>query len=71
MKQLISLSLAVFMLFSCKENAPYLFIDLSNAVTLGSPETLIEFDETHPVWLTLKDSTVFIIQVQTEFNMLA
>ncbi|MDR1896685.1 MAG: hypothetical protein LBR10_07845, partial [Prevotellaceae bacterium] len=40
-------------------------------VTLGSPETLIEFDETHPVWLTLKDSTVFIIQVQTEFNMLA
>ncbi|MDR1896686.1 MAG: TolB-like 6-bladed beta-propeller domain-containing protein [Prevotellaceae bacterium] len=71
MKQLISLSLAVFMLFSCKENAPYSFIDLSNTVTLGSPETLIEFDETHPVWLTLKDSTVFIIQVQTDYCMLA
>jgi hypothetical protein len=53
-----------------REQQP-VYIDLSNHTVLDSPETLIEFEDTHPVWLTLKDSTVFIIQVQTEFCMAA
>jgi hypothetical protein len=63
--------LLVSLLLSCgNEKEPeYTYIDLSNPVVLDSPETLIEFDDTHPVDLMVKDSMVFIVQVQTEFLM--
>jgi hypothetical protein len=59
------------LLFSCgnEKELEYTYIDVSNPVVLDSFETLIEFDDTHPVDLMVKDSLVFIVQVQTEFRM--
>jgi hypothetical protein len=58
---------AIVFLVSCKrELSEFIYIDLSEASTLDLSETLFEFDDKHPVSVCLKDSFVFIIQVQAD-----
>jgi hypothetical protein len=65
-------STLLFNIVSCKrEQEEYNYIDLSKSSILDSSETLFEFYDSHPISITIKDSIMFIIQVQSDICLIA
>jgi hypothetical protein len=63
---LIILLITLFTSCGSNKKQEFTYVDLSNASTLDSPETLFEFYDKHPVDVCVKDSVVFIQLVQSD-----
>jgi hypothetical protein len=66
-------SILLYNAVSCKreQQEEYNYLDLSKSSILNSSETLYEFYDSHPVSITVKDSIMFIIQVQSNICLIA
>lgn len=63
--------LIVYFLFSCQsERDNFIYLNLSESLTLTNPETHFAFNDKHPVSIKIKDSLAYIIQIQADMAII-